>query len=191
MPPRRRRVIGTRNPRAARNRGNNVGQTPYRTQAEQEFNQDVIPPIRTTDTNRPREAIRSRPERYTPAEVREAIDQASQNISPETRQALRRAQWAFNDEELLDYRPTETSSPRPGEKEARPRTRAAGYDAQSGTLFVRFRGPRQGPGIWKDGVGYEYYEVTPREWEQFKNTHSPGQMINRVLDNKPYTPAAW
>lgn len=127
---------------------------------------------------------------YTPEKVRDWIDNASDSLSFESRQALFRA-FEGDDSYLLSERPTNTSSPRPDETERRPRTLAAGYDAKSMTLFVRFRGERIGYGEWDDGVGYEYYGVTPSEWQRFKNAPSPGQMINRVFNGHPYTPAAW
>ncbi|MEU1816106.1 KTSC domain-containing protein [Streptomyces roseifaciens] len=182
MPPRRRRAIGRRNPRAAINRGRNTGVTPYRTIAEQEF-------YGAGQAPRPRTSIQSRPD-YSPADIRDAIDQASQNLGKEKREALKRATWLWDDGQLLDVRPTNTSWP--GASSAvGPRTLAAGYDAHSHTLFVRFRGRRTGPAMFEDGVGYEYYDVTPREWETFKDNWSPGRYINKVLNGKPYTPTTW
>ncbi len=130
---------------------------------------------------------------YTLSDVQEWVDDASESLGEATQQALRRA-FAGDDSSLLSVRPTNTSSPRWNETERRPRTMAAGYDAQSQTLFVRFRGDRIGPmgsGQWEDGIGYEYYGVTPAEWQKYKTTPSPGRMINRVLNSHPYTPAAW
>lgn len=130
---------------------------------------------------------------FTPQDIRDWIDNASESLSLPAQQALLRA-FEGDDALLLDYRPTATSSPRPDETERRPRTMAAGYDAKSMTLFVRFRGNRAGPvgsGEWADGVGYEYYGVTPAEWSSFKSTPSPGRMINATLNSHPYTPAAW
>lgn len=127
---------------------------------------------------------------YTPEKVRDWIDNASDSLSLPAQQALLRA-FEGDDTWLLSERPTNTSSPRPDETERRPRTLAAGYDAKSMTLFVRFRGERIGYGEWDDGVGYEYYGVTPDEWARFKNSPSPGRMINRVFNGHPYTPAAW
>ncbi|MGW3839688.1 KTSC domain-containing protein [Streptomyces sp. NPDC005075] len=175
MPPRRRR-IGPRNPRAAKNRAPNSGVTPYRTIQEQEFYGAGQQP-RNPDVN-------SRPG-YSRADIHTAIDEASQNISPEKREALRRAQWLWDDDELLTTRPTNTSNP------PRPRTLAAGYDDQSQTLFVRFRGQRMAPEEYADGVGYEYYNVTPQEWAKFRDNWSPGRYINSTLNGKPYTPASW
>lgn len=113
-----------------------------------------------------------------------AIERAGRRMSTAKAAALRRA-FSGDDSLLLDVRPTNTSNP------PRPRTLAAGFDAQSKTLFVRFRGDRIAPGIYADGVGYEYYGVTRTEWRQFRDGPSPGRYINRVLNGKKYTPAAW
>jgi hypothetical protein len=178
MPPRRRR-IGNRNPRAAQNRGQ-AGTTPYRTITEQrDFGAGVEPPI----ANRARQ-INTQPA-YPRDQINTAIDEASQNLSPERREALRRAHWLWDDEQLLTTRPTNTSYP------PRPRTLAAGYDSESQTLFVRFRGQRTGPEQYADGVGYEYYNVTPQEWAKFRDNWSPGRYVNSTLNGKPYTPATW
>jgi hypothetical protein len=91
---------------------------------------------------------------------------------------------AGNDSRLLPYRPTATSDP------ARPRTMAAGYDSRSRTLRVRFRGPKDGD-HYDDGVGYEYYNVPPNVWRNFRRVQSPGRLINRTLNNYPYAPADW
>ncbi|MEW1922245.1 KTSC domain-containing protein [Streptomyces sp. NPDC088360] len=174
MPPRRRR-IGPRNPRAARNRGQ-AGATPFQTIREQEFYGAGQQPRNPNIDSRPG---------YSRAQINAAIDEASSSLSPEKREALRRAQWLWDDEELLPTRPTNTSYP------PRPRTLAAGYDDQSQTLFVRFRGRRTAPEEYADGVGYEYYNVTPQEWVKFRDNWSPGRYINSTLDSKPYTPATW
>jgi hypothetical protein len=68
-----------------------------------------------------------------------------------------------------------TSSSRP----ERPRTVAAGYDKVRGVLTVVFR----------DGTFYNYYEVTPPEWQNFKRRVSKGQYIYKYLDFKPRGPA--
>lgn len=70
----------------------------------------------------------------------------------------------------LTYVPTRTTDP------GRPRTLAAGYDDNSKTMRIDFRG----------GATYEYYEVTPSEWGRFKRSASPGKFINRVLNAHPY-----
>lgn len=61
----------------------------------------------------------------------------------------------------------------------RPRTVAAGYDEEEEKLTVVFR----------DGTFYNYYEVTPNEWEAFKANRSKGAIIYRMLDFKPRGPA--
>jgi len=75
-----------------------------------------------------------------------------------------------DDSLLLPYQPTPSINP------PRPRTLAAGYDAKSQTLRVRFR----------DGAIYEYHEVPPRVWRNFKRVKSPGRAINRTLNHYPY-----
>ncbi|MBD0734046.1 hypothetical protein BGM09_01045 [Streptomyces sp. CBMA29] len=99
-------------------------------------------------------------------------------------EALRRA-FAGDDSLLLTTRPTNTSNP------PRPRTLAAGWDSQSKTLFIRFRGQKIAPGQYEDGIGYEYYGVTRSEWRTVRDGPSPGKYINAVLNSKNYTPASW
>jgi hypothetical protein len=69
--------------------------------------------------------------------------------------------------------PTSTTNP------ARPRTVAAGYDAEEEKLTVVFR----------DGTFYNYYEVSENEWKAFKANRSKGAIIYRMLDFKPRGPA--
>lgn len=118
-------------------------------------------------------------------EIREYILSSREQLGPRKFAALVRAFHMGDDQTLLTERPTNTSNP------PRPRTMAAGYDYKSKTMFVRFRGERVAPGHYRDGVGYEYYNVTRREWDRFRNAHSPGRMINTHFNNKPYSPAAW
>lgn len=70
--------------------------------------------------------------------------------------------------------PTNTTNP------GKPRTLQAGYyrerGAETGTLRVRFR----------DGTPWEYYDVPPNVWRNFKRVKSPGKFINRVLNNFDY-----
>ncbi|WP_197085253.1 KTSC domain-containing protein [Saccharothrix sp. ST-888] len=121
----------------------------------------------------------------TQLEIRQAIDKAAGRLSLEKQAALRRADWYGDDSGLLSVRPTNTSDP------GRPRTLAAGWDWKSGTLFVRFRGRELAQGVYADGVGYEYYNVSQAEWDSFRTAESPGDYINKVLNTKPYTPATW
>lgn len=58
----------------------------------------------------------------------------------------------------------------------RPRTLEAGYERETRTLRVRFR----------DGTPWEYYDVSPEEWQQFKRVRSPGRFINRRLNAHDY-----
>ena len=70
--------------------------------------------------------------------------------------------------------PTSTSNPQ------RPRTVAAGYDQDRGVITVVFR----------DGTFYNYYEVTPTQWQQFKSRVSKGKYIYQELDFHPRGPAS-
>lgn len=74
---------------------------------------------------------------------------------------------------LLPYQPTPSINP------PRPRTLMAGYDSRSQTLRVRFR----------NGQVYEYYNVPPNIWRNFRRAPSPGRYINRVLNGFPYADA--
>ncbi|MFH9731857.1 KTSC domain-containing protein [Streptomyces sp. NPDC017260] len=122
---------------------------------------------------------------YNDDELREYILNSREHLGPRKTQALLRAFHLGDDQLLLTERPTNTSNP------PRPRTMAAGYDYKSKTMFVRFRGGKMAPHTWTDGVGYEYYNVTRREWDRFRNATSPGRMINAVFNSKPYTRAGW
>jgi len=85
------------------------------------------------------------------------------------------ASKAGDDTELLAYQPTPSINP------PRPRTLAAGYDRDTKVLRIRYR----------EGQGYEYYDVSPREWNNFRRVKSPGRYVNRVLNHHDYAPAAW
>jgi hypothetical protein len=69
--------------------------------------------------------------------------------------------------------PTSTINPE------RPRTVAAGYDKQEQKITVVFR----------DGTYYNYYQVSPSEWQAFKARVSKGRYIYSYLDSKPRGPA--
>jgi hypothetical protein len=43
--------------------------------------------------------------------------------------------------------------------------------------------------VFRDGTFYNYYEVTPSEWQNFKKRVSKGQYIYKYLDFKPRGPA--
>jgi hypothetical protein len=73
----------------------------------------------------------------------------------------------------LSVVPTSSTDP------SRPRTVAAGYDRVREVLTVVFR----------DGTFYNYYEVRPTEWQDFKRRVSKGQYIYKYLDFKPRGPA--
>lgn len=120
----------------------------------------------------------------TREELDEAVSRAAAKLSPAKGLALQRA-FAGDDSLLLTKRPTNSSDP------PRPRTLAAGWDADSKTLFVRFRGRHLSGNDYADGVGYEYYGVTRADWREIRDGPSPGKYINRVLNKKRYTPAVW
>ena len=75
----------------------------------------------------------------------------------------------------ITVKPTSTTNPK------KPRTIAAGYrpatseDGRAGTLTVIFR----------DGSYYNYYDVEPYLWQQFKQVKSKGRFIRMYLDQKP------
>jgi hypothetical protein len=96
-------------------------------------------------------------------------NQEERNRSDDIDQAITLAR-AGDDTLLLPYQPTPSINP------PRPRTVAAGYDKDTETLRVRFR----------DGTPWEYYDVPPRVWRNFKRVKSPGRFINRTLNNYPY-----
>jgi hypothetical protein len=58
---------------------------------------------------------------------------------------------------------------------ARPRTVAAGYDETRQVLTVVFR----------DGTYYNYYQVTPQEWDRFKASSSKGPLLNQPSAKNP------
>lgn len=67
----------------------------------------------------------------------------------------------------------------------RPRTVAAGYDPSTQTLRIKFRpgASAQSPG----GAVYDYFGVTPKEWDAVQRTISTGRLINHQLAAKEYT----
>lgn len=69
--------------------------------------------------------------------------------------------------------PTTTSDP------SRPRTVAAGYSIEPGSLTGKLTV------IFRDGTVYNYYDVPPTQWGQFKSWQSKGAYIKAVLDSKP------
>jgi hypothetical protein len=80
-----------------------------------------------------------------------------------------------NEAAPITVKPTSTTNP------LKPRTIAAGYragtseDGRAGTLTVIFR----------DGSYYNYYDVEPYLWQQFKQVKSKGRFIRMYLDQKP------
>lgn len=61
----------------------------------------------------------------------------------------------------LELKSTSTSNPE------KPRTVAAGYEFSTGTLTVVFR----------DGTWWNYYEVPPEMWQEFKSVESKGKYL--------------
>lgn len=94
----------------------------------------------------------------------------ARRLGDEASQTALEAAQSGDDSLLLPYQPTPSINP------PRPRTRAAGYDAETRTLRVRFR----------DGTVYGYYDVPPNVWRNFKRVKSPGRAVNRTLNNYSY-----
>lgn len=76
---------------------------------------------------------------------------------------------------VLSVIPTSTTDPE------RPRTIAAGYDRRTQTLSVLFRPNSGGSNV---GGPYNYYGVTPKEWQNFRAAISKGVFIRLYLDGK-------
>lgn len=95
---------------------------------------------------------------------------AARNMSQQTLDAMELARNG-DDSILLPYQPTPSINP------PRPRTLAAGYDSKARVLRIRFR----------DGTPWEYYDVPPNVWQNFKKVKSPGRFVNRVLNNYEYS----
>lgn len=75
------------------------------------------------------------------------------------------------DETPQVYFPTKTINP------ADPRTSQAEYYPIAQTLVMH----------WGDGGRpYNYYNVTPQEWQALRRAPSPGKYINKVLNYHPY-----
>lgn len=119
------------------------------------------------------------------APVSRAVDAGSAApAQAEARQALRpRVQLAMtlaeagDDILLMPYQPTPTINP------GRPRTRAIGYDADTRTMWIRFRESNKDPA----GAVYAYYGVEPRQWRNIKRVVSPGRFLNRnIIDKYEY-----
>lgn len=56
------------------------------------------------------------------------------------------------------------------------RVAEAGYSSNSHTLYVRF----------VDGTPWQYNNVEPNVWRNFRRSASPGRYINRVLNQYSY-----
>jgi hypothetical protein len=116
-----------------------------------------------------REAPQPRISRAIDETPQTARARARRGIDWETAEALQMSKDG-DDTVLLPYQPTPSVNP------PRPRTLAAGYDRRTETLRVRFR----------DGTPWEYYNVPPTVWRNFRRVKSPGRFINRTLNNFPY-----
>jgi hypothetical protein len=81
------------------------------------------------------------------------------------RRNLRALQAFPRVEELPNLLPFESS-----------RVAEAGYSRQSHTLYVRF----------VDGTPWQYNNVEPNVWRNFRRSASAGRYINRVLNNYSY-----
>ena len=103
------------------------------------------------------------------AHGRAAQAEAERTMSQEEAAAILRAR-AGDDSDLFPYTPTPSINP------PRPRTLGAGYSRDTQTLRVKFR----------EGAVYEYYDVPPNVWRNFRRVKSPGRAINRVLNNYNY-----
>ena len=77
----------------------------------------------------------------------------------------RNGSWWAN----ITQSPTYTTNPE------RPRTLGAGYDVTRYILTVQFR----------DNTLYNYYDVPPHIWEQFRGSSSKGKYMQRELDQWP------
>ena len=69
--------------------------------------------------------------------------------------------------------PTSTTNPH------RPRTVAAGFQIEQGATTGKITV------VFRDGTYYNYYGVTPREWDLFRSNQSKGVFIRMFLDRKP------
>lgn len=131
-----------------------------------DFNRQVLgntpKPKRASDPTPP-------PAARPPTAAAAARSASRRNMSYETAMALQEAR-SGDDSDLLPYQPTPSINP------PRPRTLGAGYDSKTRTLRVRFR----------DGTPWEYYNVPALQWYNFQRVRSPGQFINRTLNNYEY-----
>lgn len=95
--------------------------------------------------------------------------EAARTMSLEEEAAIARAREG-DPSQLLPYAPTPSINP------PRPRTTAAGYSRETETLRIQFR----------NGAIYEYYDVPPRVYRNFRRVKSPGRAINRTLNAYNY-----
>lgn len=101
-----------------------------------------------------------------------------------------------DDTDSSDYGPAPlTDKPTSSSNADRPRTLAAGYQPDPGQTNVPYEN-RVGKltVMFRDGTLYNFYEVTPEEWQKFRGQVSKGPMLNRVpvpgfLLSKPHGPA--
>lgn len=84
-------------------------------------------------------------------------------------EALPKGHSEFLDEQMGEIQPT--YSPTPSSNPSDPRTAKAGYDQLTQRMRV----------WWGDGgAPYDYYEITPQEWDSFQDADSPGKWINAI-----------
>jgi hypothetical protein len=111
------------------------------------------------------------------AEFWRKVQEAKLLVQQATAEAdLRRDEFLNREQKSPDavYQPTQTSDMN------RPRTVAARYWKDEQVIQVS----------WRDGrADYNYYECTPADWRRFTSVKSPGKLINRYFNGKPYGPA--
>lgn len=135
--------------------------------------------------NLPKRSVKSAAEKYqAPSQIGKSRVRANQPLAARKATPVARDQgnydiqatedWVGSDGRVPQIDPTPSSNP------PRPRTVRAGYIKErgesTGTLWVVFR----------DGTPWEYYDVPPRVWRNFRRVKSPGRFINRTLNNYPY-----
>lgn len=99
-------------------------------------------------------------------------NQAAMPVRPGTERYLGK-QAGYTSAAPLSEVPTSTTDP------SRPRTVAAGYQIDQGDTVGKLTV------VFRDGTYYNYYEVTPIEWERFQANQSKGVFIRHFLDTKP------
>lgn len=114
------------------------------------------------------------------------FEAAQQRAQQASRQAVRSSRYDLAEEQFgnvahllggapdVVYDPTRSSNP------PDPRTARMEY----------YRAARVVKVFWGDaGVAYVYMGIDPALWTRWMKSASPGKMINRVLNGKPYMPS--